>query len=281
MLVWGLAFAVVAGLLVGNAKALQERVLWVRHSPYSTVVVTQSGRYRIMKFRENGKDVEQSRCDVKRPDYLIHEYSRLQLLGLMFPEQVQDILVVGLGGGSLSKAMARAYPAAMLDSVELDPVVAQAARQWFFYRESERVRTVLGDAREFLRGTDRRYDLIFLDAFDGLEVPEPLRSRPFYEIVRAHLKPGGAVVSNLHLRSRQYAADRATLAEVFPIQYTFMGTGLAVVVSQLSEKRRPPETIAAGADALEKLFPYPLGKLARHYVGEGDWDRAATPILTP
>lgn len=269
------------GLLAGAVRAAQEKILWVRHSPFSTVVVTQQGRYRMLKFRENGKDMEQSRCDIKRPDYLLHEYSRLQLLGLMFPEQIQDVLVVGLGGGSLSKALAKAYPAATLDSVELDPVVAQAARQWFFYHESERVRTVLGDAREFLRGTDRKYDLIFLDAFDGLEVPEPLRSRPFYEIVRAHLKPGGAVVSNLHLRSRQYAADRATLAQVFPVQYTFMGTGVAVVVSQLSETRRPPESITAGADQLAKLFPYPLAQLARHYVGEGEWDRAAAPILTP
>ena len=268
-------------VLAGAVRAAQEKILWVRHSPFSTVVVTQQGRYRILKFRENGKDVEQSRCDVKRPDYLIHEYSRLQLLGLMFPDQVRDVLVVGLGGGSLSKALARAYPEARLDSVELDPVVAQAARQWFFYHESDRVRTILGDAREFLAGTDRKYDLIFLDAFDGLEVPAPLRSRPFYEIVRSHLTPGGAVISNLHLRSRQYGADRATLAQVFPTQYAFMGTGLAVVVSQLSEARRPPEWIATGASHLQKLFPYPLEQLARHYAGEGEWDRTVEPILTP
>jgi hypothetical protein len=60
-----------------------------------------------------------------------------------------------------------------------------------------------------------------------------------------------------------------------------MGTGLAVVVSQLGETRRSPQAIAAAAAELQQRLPYPLSKLAERYAGEGEWDRAAPPILTP
>jgi spermidine synthase len=80
-------------------------------------------------------------------------------------------------------------------------------------RTSQRVH--IGDARAHLAQSQRLYDVIFLDAYDGLEIPYRLRSRQFYELVRFRLRPGGAVATNLDPRSELYASDRNTLGSVF------------------------------------------------------------------
>ena len=53
------------------------------------------------------------------------------------------------------------------------------------------------DARPFLRRTDRRYDLIYVDAYHQPYVPFYLATREFFRLVREHLAPGGLVALNV------------------------------------------------------------------------------------
>ncbi|MEW6283700.1 MAG: spermidine synthase, partial [Candidatus Eremiobacterota bacterium] len=149
-----------------RAAPAEEKVLFSRSSLFNgTVLVVQQGPYRILQFRDEGQVTEQSRCEVSRPDRLLHEYTRIQLLGLCFRPGPRRILVVGLGGASLSKALARLCPTAVIDNVEIDPIVVDAARAYFFYREGPRMRTFAEDARVYAARCRESYDLIFLDAF--------------------------------------------------------------------------------------------------------------------
>jgi spermidine synthase len=258
-----------------------ERRLFLKKGLYSTVLVVRQGPYNILKFRGRSGDVEESRCDVHRPWFLLHTYLRQQMLVTAFVPQVDDALVLGLGGGTLSNQLARAFPRARVDSLEIDPVVVQAARRFFAYREDERHHAYTQDARAFLEHTDHRYDVIFLDAFDGLEIPARLRTAEFYRLVRAHLKPGGAVVTNLHLRSKLYSSDRNTLASVFAHSYGFLGMAQLAVVLQDGDER-PFAWIAARVAELahNPALPYPLTKLASQ-LGPTDWDRAAPVLIDP
>jgi hypothetical protein len=53
------------------------------------------------------------------------------------------------------------------------------------------------DARPFLRSTDRRYDLIVVDAYHQPYVPFYLATREFFRVVRERLAPGGIVALNV------------------------------------------------------------------------------------
>jgi spermidine synthase len=228
-------------LLAWWASARAEQVLAHCKSPYNELLVIQDGYERILKVRQGKAFVEQSRCDQRRPAALRHQYSRLQMLGTLYPEQFRRVLVLGLGGASLSKALQLAYPEVEQDCIELDPEIARLARKYFGYREGPRCRTHVGDGRQFLEDNAQTWDLIVLDAFDGLEIPQPLRTREFYQLVQSRLAPGGVVVSNLHRRSHSYARDRATLACVYPQQLAFEGTGLVIVLSSQSPVQAHPE----------------------------------------
>jgi spermidine synthase len=229
--VWLWSLVLLLWLGAGLAWGQRERILTRRTSPFGELMVTESGHQRILKMRQGKVFVEQSRCDVRRPAALLHQYSRLQMLGVLYPQTLERVLVVGLGGGSLSKALLAAYPGLHVDSIELDPEIVRLARSYFFYQESERARTFVCDAREHLQHHAQQYDLIVLDAYDGLEIPAPLRTRQFYQLVQKRLRPGGVVVSNLHRRSESYDRDRATLASVFQATQGINGTGLVVVMS--------------------------------------------------
>lgn len=236
-------------------------------------MVTRDGPYRILRFG----DIEQSRFDERRPAYLFHEYTRMQLLGLLYVPAPRRILIVGLGGASLTRALAKALPDARIDNVEIDPVVVEAARRYFFYREGPNVGTIIQDAREYARVTDRRYDLIFQDAFGGDEIPYPLRTREYYESLRGLLNPGGAIVANYMRRSDLYDRDRNTLASVFPEVQAFGGLGNVVVVAG-ADLADPTE---AQVEALSRRFgrAYPLDEYFAERETAPDWDIKA-PVLT-
>lgn len=244
LLGWVAIFVLWVGL--GAAWAQREKVLAHRRSPFNDLKVIQDGYDRILKVRQGKVYVEESRCDVRRPAHLLHQYSRLQMLGSLYPRDLRRALVVGLGGGSLSKALLAQFPELQVDSIELDPEIVELARKYFAYRDGERCRSIVSDARQYLEQNNSPYDLIVLDAFDGLEIPAPLRTIQFYDLVRKHLSPGGVVVANLHCRSGNYERDRVSLASRFEHIVAFQGTGLAVVVASPSELKAEHSRWTAG-----------------------------------
>lgn len=268
MLVWVAIFLLWVG--GGIAWAQREKVLAQRHSPFNDLKVIQEGYDRILKVRQGKVYVEESRCDVRRPAHLLHQYSRLQMLGSLYPLELRRALVVGLGGGSLSKALLAQYPELQVDSIELDPEIVKLARQFFFYQESPRSHSVVMDAREYLKKSNSTYDLIVLDAFDGLEIPAPLRTVQFYELVKKHLNPGGAVVANLH-RSGNYERDRVSLARQFEHIVAYQGTGLVVVVAA-------PQALRADGTRWSEKWGFPLEPLLQLEEKTGHFDSTVKPF---
>ena len=78
------------------------------------------------------------------------------------------ILVVGLGGACIQRFLHDRLPNAIIESVELDPVVRDVARQFFAFKEDDRQIVHIADGRDFIEKNDQRYDLIMLDAFSAL-----------------------------------------------------------------------------------------------------------------
>lgn len=267
------ALAALLLLAALTLPAWAEEVLFQKQSPFARVVVAADGPYRIMRFG----DIEQSRFDTRRPAYLFHEYTRMQLLGLAYVPAPKRILIVGLGGASLTRALAAALPDTRIDNVEIDPVVVEAARRYFLFREGPQAGTIVQDARLYARETDCRYDLIFQDAFGGDEIPGPLRTREYYESLRRLLNPGGAVVANFMRRSDLYDRDRNTLASIFPQVQAFGGIGNVVVVAGSD---LPTPTVEQ-VEALSRRFgdEYPLADYFAERESAPDWDPQA-PVLT-
>ena len=193
------------GLTLAVEAAAEPRVLWSRPVDWGEIrVVEEAGLRTLLFFSRAGETVE-SEMSVSDPLALQLRYTQQMLAALGLwesrtekPVEQPKFLLVGLGGGSLSKAVARQFPQATVTSVEIEPLVVEAARAWFGYQESERMLTVVDDARHFLEVTQDRYDAILLDAFDEEGAPRALRTVEFFSLLEQHLLPGGVIVSNVH-----------------------------------------------------------------------------------
>ena len=90
-----------------------------------------------------------------------------------------------------------------MDVVEIDPMAEKIAREWFFlddlFREygDERLRCITADAREYLAGTDKKYDVIFNDAFSGKTPVKKLATLEAVMAYRDHLNEGGIYMANV------------------------------------------------------------------------------------
>lgn len=201
----------------------QSRELFSKPTSWGTVIVEQQGNDRLLLFRSESGETEESRMSVLEPHIPRLPYVR-QMMALTAVWEAQQksmpakprFLVVGLGGASLSNALATVFPQAEVVSIEIEPVVVEAARKYFFYRESERVRTEVMDARNYLQENQQKFDLIFLDAFDGTGVPPTLRTLEFAQLLDRNLNPTGAVLANIHFTPREPSLRyQKSLKEVF------------------------------------------------------------------
>ena len=63
--------------------------------------------------------------------------------------------------------------------------------------DNPRLHVFTADGRPYLAGTDKRYDIIAVDAYHQPYIPFYLATEEFFRLVRDHLAPGGAVALNV------------------------------------------------------------------------------------
>ncbi len=197
-------------------------VLFEADSVYHHVVVTEDAVARYLRFDRSIQSGMYLRDPFDSP-FLYPAYAHL---GLIFRPRARNVLIVGLGGGSIPKRFWRDFPEMTVHVAELDPMVVDVAKRFFMVPADPRLRIVVQDGRLFLRRTAQRYDLIILDAYFAESLPFHLTTKEFLELVRARLAPGGVVASNIigalqGPRSALFRAMYKTFAEVFPGLYPF------------------------------------------------------------
>lgn len=131
----------------------------------------------------------------------------------------QDALLIGLAGGTAARQLTAAYGPIPIVGVEIDPEIVDVARELFALDELGNVDVVVADGRYALKTSDRRYDLIGVDAYRQPYIPFQLTSREFFEEVSQRLRPGGVAVVNAGRTTSDYRlvdALASTMRDVFP-----------------------------------------------------------------
>lgn len=210
--------AMLALLAVAPVEAQAQKLLHSERSLYREVLVYETGSQRCMCFTRNCRIGRQSCMDMRQPDLIALSYPRMMLGALYLKPQPRSILIVGLGGGTLPRALTRILPDTAIDVVEIDPAVVSVAKQYFGFLPNDRVRVIEADGRVFVKRAireKRQYDLVMLDAFDHEYIPEHLLTREFLREVQKLLAPGAVLAANTFSSSRLYDHESVTYASVF------------------------------------------------------------------
>jgi spermidine synthase len=217
----GLVAAAAAGALLAVPPGLVRhgeggRVLYEHESRYQFIQVVERGGVRRLYLNE-GIAIHSE----YRPDTVLTggEWDAFLAVPALLDREPRTLAMLGNAGGTTARAYGRYFPYVAIDGVEIDPAVSEAARRYLGLGDNPRLRVVDADARPFLRRTDKRYDLIFVDAYHQPYVPFYLATKEFFELVRSRLAPGGIVALNVAAVPGDHGlADgiAGTLASVFP-----------------------------------------------------------------
>ncbi len=172
------------------------------------------------------RSLVQSGMRLDAPWALEFAYTRLMAAFLLFLPEPRDILVLGLGGGSLVKYCHRHLPQARLTVVEIDPDVIAFREEFRVPADDERLQVRLGDAAEHVARHEAGADVILMDAFDRDGLAPSLSTRDFHAAARGALRKSGVLVANL------VGEDRRRAAHLEQIQAAFEGNVVLVPVEE-------------------------------------------------
>ena len=118
------------------------------------------------------------------------------LLPLMNKE-AKDVLMIGLAAGTISKQYSYYFPEIeIIDGVEIDPDIVDVGKEYFDMDEPK-LNIHIKDGRTFLHQTDKKYDIITVDAYKQPYIPFHLTTEEFFKEVKSHLNEGGVVGINV------------------------------------------------------------------------------------
>jgi spermidine synthase len=259
-----LSSVISAGLKPRTAK---EDLLYEGQTLCGLARVTQDrDGIRTLRFGKNGP-----RQSIVKPgdlNYLGLPYTKSAMIGLAFAQNVDRVLVIGVGGGSIPMFLRKHYPSAHIDVVDIDPQIIALAKQYFNFAENRSLRSHAQDGRTFIENVQKPYDLIFLDAFTAAGIPKHLATKEFLLAMKNALKTSGAIITNMWSTANAnplYKPMLRTYQEVFDEVYTLRvpKAGNKVVIALPILKKVTLNSIAEQAQQIseQKTLPFDLSEL--------------------
>ena len=111
--------------------------------------------------------------------------------------QINNCLILGLGGGSASRIVEKYWPQAKITGVDIDPVIVEMGKKYLGL-EKIRVEIVIEYAYSWLvrNSKIKKYDLVLVDIYKGFDVPEIFETDKFLKLTLKLLTDEGIAIFN-------------------------------------------------------------------------------------
>ena len=144
-----------------------------------------------------GGDAIQSAMRLSTPGSIELDYVRAMMAFLLFCPEPRDVLMIGLGGGSMARFVHERMPAARVTVAEINAGVVTVARKYFQFPEGDqRLEIVIGEGSEEVARRPASCDVLVVDGFVNGRVAGSLCTRSFYGSAFAALRRHGVMVAN-------------------------------------------------------------------------------------
>ncbi|MBI2902400.1 MAG: fused MFS/spermidine synthase [Candidatus Methylomirabilis oxyfera] len=244
-------------------EAASRQLVFYREGINSTVAVERTERLTSLKV--DGKVDATNGSDMTTQLLLGH-------VPILLHPRPERVLIIGLGSGVTAGAVAQHPLVREIDVVELEPAVVEASN--FFAQENRgvlrdpRVRVVIGDGRNVILGSSKRYDVISSEPSNPwIAGVANLFSEEFYRLARRRLADDGIMaqwVQGYSLFPRDLKMILNTFRQVFPhstlwrtlqADYLLVGTASPLRVDYALLERR----IAGSPTVREDMASLRLG----------------------
>lgn len=203
--------------------------IYVSDGMYEQIMI-YDGKYQEQPARFLSLDGANSSAVYKNSSDLAYEYTQYFEAYKYFIPTLNTALVLGSGGYSIPKAIIEENETVTVDVVDIEPRLKEIASKYFNYKDNSRIITHTGDGRRFLTTSNKKYDLIFIDAFSShASIPSHLVTREFFDLTRKHLTNNGVVIMNIignpdYERTNLLNSIVKTSLKIFPNSYSIKST---------------------------------------------------------
>ncbi|WPY00450.1 SAM-dependent methyltransferase [Candidatus Trichorickettsia mobilis] len=218
------------------AQATQTVILHHSSNKYGPIWVYDSADLkRCLSFVPPGQ-VIQSCMMTSEPDKLIFDYAKMVLGTLYLNKNPKKILMIGLGGGSVAKALYTILPSVKLDIVEINPDIPALAKKYFAFQEDDHTRIFVEDGFDFIKNSHHNsYDIVIIDAFTKDYVPPSFLTLEFVKNVQNVLKPNGVVAVNTFKNNSYYELESKLYKEIFGDFFNLISLETRVIIAKKGE----------------------------------------------
>ncbi|HWY11694.1 MAG TPA: fused MFS/spermidine synthase [Bacteroidia bacterium] len=116
---------------------------------------------------------------------------------IKFNNDIKNILVLGLGGGSIIETIREDFKSkAFIELVDIDDVVITIAKEEFEIERFKNINIICDDAADYIKKTNKTFDLIIVDIFIIATIPEIFTETEFLTNLVNRLDPSGKIIYN-------------------------------------------------------------------------------------
>lgn len=176
----------------------QGLLIYQSHDDQGIIEVVDQDGVRVLHF---GSSAEQSSMRLADPGRLHALYARAMMTSLLFHDQPREILLIGLGGGTIASFLLRQFADCRIMAVEYRSAVLRVARSHFGLPLDPRLKVKIGCGARHVQTQSReqygKYDLIMIDAYDHEGMASDVGGEVFFDNCRTLLADDGLLAINL------------------------------------------------------------------------------------
>ncbi len=226
----------------------------------SSVEVSEEDGVRSLHL---GGDAIQSSIRLACPDELALDYTRAMMAFLLFQPLPRDVLMIGLGGGSMARYMHQRMPGTRVTVVEINAKVLAAARSLFhFPADDARLNVEIACGADYIGRCADTADVLLVDGFDDGKQPAVLCTQAFYDAAYAALRDDGVMAVNFMAEEKKLDAYLQRIEKSFDGQVACLTAADRVNIIAFAFKRLPRQIAWAElnkrARQLKKTHDLPL-----------------------
>ncbi len=227
---------------------------------HKAVEIVEEGGVRLLQI---GGNAIQSAMRLDAPDRIELDYVRAMMAFLLFRPRPRDVLMVGLGGGSMARFIHQRMPATRVTVAEIDPGIVTVARKFFhFPAEDERLEIVIGDGAEVVLERPASADVLVVDGFVNGKPADGLCTQSFYDGAFAALRSPGVMVANFMSDDKRIERHCERMEKSFGRRPTLLLAGEKDNLIAFAMRGGPPRVawaeLKARARAANALLGLPL-----------------------
>lgn len=177
-----------------NNKTFNDNVLYEKQSDFHDIKVIENEIGCFLHY----KDTYQAGF-INTPVYKGNlPYINYFTMPYLIKPDIKSILLIGFGTGKIVNDWEKLFDKLEnVDVVDIEENIFDIAKDYFGFKQSDKINCVLQDGLVYLRENKKKYDLIVVDVASDEGIDDRFLSDEYFKSVKKSLSNGGLFVSNL------------------------------------------------------------------------------------